>query len=61
METYQGSCHCQAVRFTVQLDDPKQGLYRCNCSLCRKKGIVMRAVARVRRSRSGVDTRASHA
>mgnify|MGYP003317044995 CR=1 FL=1 len=45
MATYEGGCHCQAVRFTVQLEDPKQELYRCNCSLCRKKGIVMRAVA----------------
>ena len=45
MAMYEGGCHCQAVRFIVQLDDPKQELYRCNCSLCRKKSIVMRAVA----------------
>ena len=45
MVGYLGGCHCHAVRFSVLMDDPKQDLYRCNCSLCRKKGIVMKAVA----------------
>ncbi len=43
--SHSGSCHCGKVRFTADMDDPKAGLYRCNCSLCRKKGIVMKAVA----------------
>jgi hypothetical protein len=30
-----GSCHCQAVRFTVEADSPAPYL-RCYCSICRK-------------------------
>jgi hypothetical protein len=33
------------VHFVAQFDDPTAGLYRCNCSLCRKKGIVMKAIS----------------
>jgi hypothetical protein len=32
-QTYQGSCHCGAVRFQVQADLSK-GASRCNCSIC---------------------------
>lgn len=39
---YQGSCHCGAVRFTVALD-LTQPVYRCNCSLCRRKGAMIAA------------------
>ena len=42
METYQGGCHCGAVRFEVEMVAPHDALYRCNCSLCRKKGIIMK-------------------
>ena len=40
--TYQAGCHCGAVRFAAEMADPKAELYRCNCSLCRKKGIIMK-------------------
>ena len=40
--THMGGCHCGAVRFEAKMVDPKAGLYRCNCSLCRKKGIIMK-------------------
>jgi hypothetical protein len=44
MATYEGGCHCGAVRFRVQgtLDDVSE----CNCSMCTKKGILHLIVPR---------------
>jgi hypothetical protein len=36
--TYEGSCHCGAVRFQVVVDQHKAD--DCNCSICRKKGFL---------------------
>ena len=41
MQTVIGKCHCGAVEFEVDLVDGYKNLRRCNCSLCRRKGIVM--------------------
>ena len=38
MITYEGGCHCGAVRFRVMVDQHK--VDDCNCSICRKKGFL---------------------
>jgi hypothetical protein len=39
-----GTCHCQSVKFEVELvngiEDPK----RCNCSFCRRRGTIVAVV-----------------
>ena len=35
--TYEGGCHCGAIRFTVEADLSK-GAGRCNCTICNKLG-----------------------
>jgi hypothetical protein len=36
--TYEGGCHCGAVRFQVVVDNHK--VDDCNCSICQKKGFL---------------------
>ncbi|HEY9874199.1 MAG TPA: GFA family protein [Candidatus Obscuribacterales bacterium] len=36
--TYEGGCHCRAVRFRVVVD--KHEATDCNCSICTKKGFL---------------------
>ncbi len=45
MTLYRGSCHCGAVRFEVE--GPLEA-YRCDCSLCRRRGAIMSNVHETR-------------
>jgi len=38
--SFQGSCHCGAVGFTVNADLPASAI-SCNCSHCRRKGFLL--------------------
>jgi hypothetical protein len=39
MAKYRGSCHCGKVAF--EAEGEIQGATACNCSICRRKGILM--------------------
>lgn len=41
MPSYQGSCHCGAVKFSFDADQPIDKGLRCNCSICSRKGAMM--------------------
>jgi hypothetical protein len=43
--SYSGSCHCGAVSFTVDADLPARAT-SCNCSHCRRKGLLLTFVPR---------------
>ena len=38
--SYDGSCHCGAVTFTVASEQPSDAM-SCNCSHCRRKGFLL--------------------
>lgn len=44
--TYEGGCHCGAVRFRAIVD--KHEATDCNCSICKKKGFLHLIVPRDR-------------
>jgi len=37
---FEGSCHCGKVAFSVEADPPA-GAMTCNCSHCRRKGLLL--------------------
>jgi hypothetical protein len=39
MNTYHGSCHCGAVTYEVEADIAEA--IRCNCSHCKRKGMIL--------------------
>jgi hypothetical protein len=54
MDVTEGGCHCGAVRFQVSVE--RHEAIECNCSMCRKKGILHLIVAPQRfRLLRGVD------
>jgi hypothetical protein len=38
--TFDGSCHCGAVKFTAELPHGLTSARRCTCSICRMRGAV---------------------
>ena len=41
IEVKRGACHCGEVEFEITIREGLKNLRRCNCSLCRRKGIIM--------------------
>lgn len=39
-KTYEGSCHCGAIRYEVRLDQPTEAI-ACNCSICLRAGWLL--------------------
>jgi hypothetical protein len=39
-KTYDGSCHCGAVRYEVTMAPPEKA-FACNCSLCSRAGWLL--------------------
>jgi hypothetical protein len=46
MSKYLGTCHCGGVQFQIETEHPLGPYFRCNCSLCSRKGAVMGATPR---------------
>lgn len=40
LRTYEGSCHCGAVRFRFRCEPITEAM-RCNCSICRRLNAIM--------------------
>jgi hypothetical protein len=38
-------CHCGAIEINIKFDNGLENIRRCDCSLCRRKGAVMAAIA----------------
>jgi hypothetical protein len=39
---YKGSCHCGSIAFEFEAEPA--GAFRCNCSICSRKGALLHAV-----------------
>ena len=35
------TCHCKEVKIELKLNNGLEDLVRCNCSLCKKRGLIM--------------------
>jgi hypothetical protein len=39
-QTYEGSCHCEKVKFSVEMAPPEKA-FACNCSICSRAGWLL--------------------
>jgi hypothetical protein len=61
LRTYEGGCHCGAVRFRIEVDLDETPIGECDCSICTKKGILHLPIARDRlQILSGADDLATY-
>jgi len=44
MDSYKGSCHCKKVTFSFTSSNILEEVYKCNCTLCVKKSIIMKSI-----------------
>lgn len=44
MSTHTSTCHCGAVELALNLPNGPQGMLRCNCSLCMRRGTIAATV-----------------
>ncbi|WP_413558633.1 GFA family protein [Bdellovibrio sp. HCB209] len=38
------SCHCQSIKFEIELSNGIEDPKRCNCSFCRRRGTIVAVV-----------------
>ena len=60
IQTFQGSCHCGAIRFEVDTDQSAATVLDCDCSVCTKKGILHLIVARAQFRCAAFDAQVDH-
>jgi hypothetical protein len=46
MTLYKSSCHCGGVELEIDTEYPLGPYFKCNCSLCARKGAIMGAAPR---------------
>ena len=44
MDSFKGSCHCKKVTFSFTSPGILEEIYKCNCTLCIKKSIIMKSI-----------------
>ena len=44
MDSFKGSCHCKKVTFSFTSSNILEEVYKCNCTLCLKKSIIMKSI-----------------
>ncbi len=44
MDLFKGSCHCKKVTFSFTSSNIFEEIYKCNCTLCKMKSIIMKSI-----------------